>query len=512
MSSDPVTFVENVLKQRRRRLLPLTFLLALMGLVAIIAFIAALVLLVAWLRGGPEHFHDDTQHFLHGSIGSETASGLPYEVWQALPVLFPEGFQGKDTYEAFGFLYQQDEKGRTDLPIGISRRDRLGITQVWFNCAVCHTGTYRETAGSAPEIVPGMPSNNLELHGFIDFLLTASTSPKLTAEPLFEAIKDSGNGLGPVKRLLWRVAVVPRLREELLATRAALRPLLDRQPDWGPGRVDTFNPYKVLEFGIDVAALSEAEVVGASDFPSIFLQGPREGMQLHWDGNNPSLAERNLSAALGAGVTPETVDHARVERVASWLKTLQPPANLITVDAGAAARGAAYYAEHCRSCHGRQASEGYLFVGDLLGKVQPQSGIGTDRARLDSYTEDFRNRQLSELFAGTPYAFRHFQKTNGYANMPLDGLWLRGPYLHNGSVPTLADLLKAPDARPKTFLRGSDVIDADNGGFVSPPCESGRVGFCFDTQLPGNSNAGHIYGTSLSAAEKADLLEYLKTF
>ncbi len=47
MSSDPVTFVENVLKQRRRRLLPLTFLLALMGLVAIIAFIAARVIYAA---------------------------------------------------------------------------------------------------------------------------------------------------------------------------------------------------------------------------------------------------------------------------------------------------------------------------------------------------------------------------------------------------------------------------------------------------------------------------------
>lgn len=512
MSEDPVTFVESQLKRRRRRLLPLTFLLGLMGLAAILAFSAALMLLVAWLRGGPEHFHDDTQHFLHGSIGSETASGLPYEVWHALPVLFPEEFQGKDTYEAFGFLYEEDEKGRSDLPIGISRRDLLGITQVWFNCAVCHTGTYRETSGSAAEIVPGMPSNNLELHGFIDFLLTASTSPKLSAEPLLEAIKYSGNGLGPIKRLLWRVAVVPRLREELLATRAAMRPLLARQPAWGPGRVDTFNPYKVREFGIDAAALSEAEVVGASDFPSIFLQGPREGMQLHWDGNNSSLAERNLSAALGAGVTPATVDHARVERVADWLKTLQAPPSPITVDTGAAARGAAYYAEHCHRCHGRQGRESYLFEGDLLGKVDPVSGIGTDRARLDSYTEEFRDRQLSGLFAGTPYAFRHFQKTNGYANMPLDGLWLRGPYLHNGSVPTLADLLKAPDARPKSFLRGSDVIDADNGGFVSPACESGGRGFCFETQLPGNSNAGHIYGTSLSAAEKADLLEYLKTF
>jgi hypothetical protein len=38
----------------------------------------------------------------------------------------------------------------------------------------------------------------------------------------------------------------------------------------------------------------------------------------------------------------------------------------------------------------------------------------------------------------------NFVKKNGYVNVPLEGLWLRGPYLHNGSVPTLADLLEEP--------------------------------------------------------------------
>ncbi len=511
MRNQPVTFVEEALKQRRRRRLPLTILVALMALVGLLALIAALWLLLAWMRGGPEHFRDDEQHFLHGSIGSETSSGLPYEVWQALPYLFPEAFEGKTTYEAFGFLYQEDEKGRTDLPIGISRRDQLGITLVWFNCAVCHAGTYRETAEAEPVIVPGMPSNNLQFHAFIEFLLDASTSPKLAAEPLFDAIKQSGNGLGPVKRLFWRIAVIPRIREELLATRAALQPLLARQPDWGTGRVDTFNPYKVLEFDMNGDALTLQEVIGASDFPSIFLQGPREGMRLHWDGNNPSLAERNLSAALGAGVTAETADHGGIERVAAWLSDLPPPANPIQVDAEAAERGANLYATFCLECHGRWTGMEYEFSGDKLGTVQPIASIGTDRARLDSYTNEFQQRQVTELFADTPYAFRQFRKTDGYANMPLDGLWVRGPYLHNGSVPTLADLLNAPADRPKRFQRNSDVIDPVNGGFVSLPCEDEGV-YCFDTSQPGNSNAGHVYGTHLSPTQKADLLEYLKTF
>ncbi len=511
MRNQPVTFVEEALKQRRRRRLPLTILVTLMGLAGLLALIMAIWLLFALLRGGPEHFTDEEQHFLHGSIGSETSSGLPYEVWQALPYLFPDAFEGKPTYEAYGFLYQEDEKGRSDLPIGISRRDQLGLTLVWFNCAVCHAGTYREEEGAEQVIVAGMPSNNLQFHAFIEFLLDAAISPKLAADPLFEAIEQSGHRLGPLKRLFWRIAVVPRIREELLATRAAMLPLLDRQPEWGIGRVDTFNPYKVLEFHMDADQLAAQEVIGASDFPSIFMQGLREGMQLHWDGNNPSLAERNLSAALGAGVTPETADHAGIERVAAWLSDLPAPHSPIAINAEAAERGSEIYGVFCKDCHGRLGAEGYEFSGDRLGMVEPISSVGTDRARLDSYTSEFRQRQLDELFADTPYAFRQFQKTDGYANMPLDALWLRGPYLHNGSVPTLADLLKAPEDRPQRFLRDSDVLDTQNGGFLSPPCDAGSTD-CFDTTQPGNSNTGHIYGTHLSESQKTDLLEYLKMF
>ena len=99
--------------------------------------------------------------------------------------------------------------------------------------------------------------------------------------------------------------------------------------------------------------------------------------------------------------------------------------------------------------------------------------------------------------------------------MPLDALWLRGPYLHNGSVPTLRALLTAPGERPKAYVRGGDVIDGKNGGFVSPACDPNSPppkGHCYDTTLPGNGNGGHEYGTTLSASEKDDLIAYLLTF
>ena len=134
-----------------------------------------------------------------------------------------------------------------------------------------------------------------------------------------------------------------------------------------------------------------------------------------------------------------------------------------------------------------------------VGKVTPIEEIGTDRNRLDSFTYEFA-ANMNLLYAGYPWRFTHFRKTNGYANMPLDGVWLRAPYLHNGSVPTLRDLLEAAGMRrPKTFYRGYDVYDQQEGGvrFDRRRGRRARSYFLYDTSLPGNGNGGHLYGTQL---------------
>ena len=95
--------------------------------------------------------------------------------------------------------------------------------------------------------------------------------------------------------------------------------------------------------------------------------------------------------------------------------------------------------------------------------------------------------------------------------MPLDGVWLRAPYLHNGSVPTLRLLLEKPADRPAVIWRGYDTYDYANGGFVWSGPAAELLGFRFDTALPGNGRGGHLYGTELKPAQKNDLLEYLKT-
>ena len=80
-------------------------------------------------------------------------------------------------------------------------------------------------------------------------------------------------------------------------------------------------------------------------------------------------------------------------------------------------------------------------------------------------------------------------------------------------MPTLRDLLDDPANRPAVFYRGYDLFDRERVGFVSTvPAAGGQTFFRYDTNIPGNSRDGHLYGTTLSDADKRAIVEYLKTF
>ena len=99
-------------------------------------------------------------------------------------------------------------------------------------------------------------------------------------------------------------------------------------------------------------------------------------------------------------------------------------------------------------------------------------------------------------------------ETAQYRARPLNGIWATGPFLHNGSVPTLMDLLSPPSDRPSTFKVGNGTFDPNNVGFKPAENDSN---FVFDTSKKGNSNKGHIYGVNLTDSEKVALIEYLKS-
>lgn len=438
----------------------------------------------------PPIYSDIREHFKYGSIGTEQYNGIPYWIWRVLPEMFPEKLPGPG-YASLGFVYESGH----DLPIGLARR-KMFIDLAGLNCAICHTGTVRDRPGSPRRIVLGMPANTFDLQAYFRFLVACVSDGRYTVDNVMRHIL-ARTRLDPIERFAYREAIW-RTREVLLE-RDRLLAFMNTRPRWGPGRVDTFNPYKSIQFRF---SMEHDATVGSTDLPSIWNQRPREGMQLHWDGNNSSVEERNKSAALGAGVTPTSIDLRSMKRIEDWLLDFAPPPYPYPVDEKLARQGEALYRQHCASCHD--------FKGEYTGKVTPIEEIGTDPGRLDSFSYEFA-ANMNTLFAGYPWRFTRFRKTGGYANMPLDGLWLRAPYLHNGSVPSLRDLLEVPEKRPKSFYRGYDVYDPMRVGFVSSVGEeNGRKYFLLDTTLPGNGNGGHLYGTQLAPAEKETLVEYLK--
>ena len=483
--------------------------------VLVLGMLAGALLLGRFGADTPVVYKDDLEHFKYGSLGSEHEFGVPYWIWRALPELFEDKLPPPGRgWESVGFVF---ENGKS-LPVGMSQRRYLGFDVVWLNCAFCHAGTVRESAESEPKVYSAMPANTFDFRAFMRFLFATGEDRRFTPRDILRQIKvirerEGLDDLPLIDRLALRFYGIYFMRERILTLRDRLD-FIKEQPEWGPGRVDTFNPLKAY-FNFPPDQLSKEERIGTTDFPSIWNQGQRESlkMNLHWDGNNVSLEERNRSAAMGTGITPPTGDRASLKRVADWVRDLAAPAYPFAINNDLAAQGAPIYKEYCTKCHG---ADGKDFRGEDVGKVVPIADIGTDRRRLDSYTYNVAVNQ-NMIFAGYgEERFRHFRKTFGYANSPLDGLWLRAPYLHNGSVPTLRDLLEPSDKRPKTFYRGYDVYDQKKVGFVGDVSEEkGRKYFLYDTAEPGNSNQGHEgkrYGTELPAAAKDALIEYLKTF
>ncbi len=106
-----------------------------------------------------------------------------------------------------------------------------------------------------------------------------------------------------------------------------------------------------------------------------------------------------------------------------------------------------------------------------------------------------------------------------YKARPLDGIWATAPYLHNGSVPNLYELLSPVAERSETFYLGSRLFDPEKVGYRTEKIDGG---FLLDTRLPGNSNKGHefrddgprvkgVLGPGLNHEQRMDLIEYLKT-
>ena len=445
----------------------------------------------AWVTESPE------TRFKYGSIGGEHDAGLPYWLVVVLPRMFPEYLPASGGYAALGVPWEQGK----ELPVGFTKKV-IGFPRVGNNCAVCHTATYRRKKDENPTFVLAAPGHTTNVEGFFKFLIDCAKDPRFNADNLLAEIVQLTK-LSWIDKLLYRFAIIPITKERLLEREAQFAWIYRHDfPDWGRGRDDAMNLTKYFMIGQEMD-----DTYGPSDMPSIWnlKKYDPEGMSMNWDGASHDAYSVVMDSALGLlGAPPKRPDEfvETIQWLTDYLRERPPPEFPFEIDEALAASGKTLFARECGSCH----------ASDRTGRPVPVEEVGTSRARLESWNKEAAvaaNKVVVEM--GLERAGLVEENLIGYVAQHLDGIWLRAPFLHNGSVPSLRDLLEPAENRPALFYRGYDVYDPIRVGFVSRGADAEQKGTPFDVAALGNGNQGHEYGTDLAAEEKDALIEYLKT-
>ena len=212
-------------------------------------------------------------------------------------------------------------------------------------------------------------------------------------------------------------------------------------------------------------------------------------------------------------VAEATAIDAYFPDVRAYLMSIAPPKFPNAVDMTKAQAGEAVFVKACSFCHGT-----YGAGGSYPNLLIPVSEVKTDPelSKGIQFASDYLT-WWSKSFYGK---LGEFAAHEGYVPPPLDGIWATAPFLHNGSVPTLAALLDSK-LRPAVWSRSFSPTDYDFAavgwkhtvvqGRKADEQDATARKKIYDTLRTGYSNAGHTYGDALTSDERAQVLEYLKT-
>jgi hypothetical protein len=473
---------------------------------------------------------------------------------------------------------------------------------VTLTCAACHVGRVRIAPGQFRVLV-GAPNTQIDVRKFrraieltTDRLLASPAAIQETVTRLIELIKSRPEGYffggrfgidaqaeadermrfqdpSNLARILagfagrvqgGRAAVEKQLQTSY--SRLNAPPLDGGSPGQSDGSGDLI-PKFLLGREILSQAAGDGDPIGrflATYYPempyrnatvtdnlSVWRQADRPFGQL--DGSIRAPIIRNVAAQTAVVGSSRGINVRNADICAKFTANLPAPPYPFAVDMVRARRGEALFLDHCAVCH--RAGNGAAYPADRLG-------TDSNRARVLSVEgkalliENFRAAIPKDYEAtaadGTTYKpadltpdeivnDRARPDHQGYVAGPLDGLWARAPYLHNGSVPTLRHLLapRNPESqRPQAFVRGVVDYDPLHIGFAWDPKAVGAgiadapTAIIFDTGWDGASNLGHDHDLHVnddgqldprgrlrrldwSGAELRndleDLLEYLKT-
>lgn len=518
---------------------------------------------------------DDTQEaFYNTPQGSEI---LPYPWIVALeqkdsqkPFLDPANI------ERFRYLPRKPTPSNPDgLPVGWTRgTDAAGKQWFGLTCAACHTAQFDYTNPSTQQKlgirIDGGPT--LADFNLMNYELVAALRATLSDAEKFDRFaktllkeNDSPNTRSALRGELQTQTGALNTRNEINKAHV----------DYGFARIDAigfiFNQTMSTLPGIP-------ENAKPSDAPASypFLWGTDQSDVVQWTGfaanmSGAGVLVRNGGEVIGVygkvQLTQDTsydssIQFENLGMLENWVRELNSPpwpeGVLPPVDQAKALQGQKLFADACAQCHQVIPREAAIKTA-YIANITPIEELGTDPTELSNmntrqYVAGIYEGKKSGSLAGTKignpttglnplvnavtgsllrhkveavkayldeYATRTASapaSAPGYKGRPLNGIWATAPYLHNGSVANLYELLLPAAQRRKTFTLGSREFDPVRVGYAldQPQQAEGYTPFTLDVSIKGNWNTGHEYlstkdGVPFTDEQRWQLVEYMKT-
>jgi len=518
---------------------------------------------------------DETQEaFYNTPQGSEI---MPYPWIVALEQRDSQKpFLDPTNIERFRYLPRKKTAANPDgLPVGWTKGpDAAGREWLGLNCSACHTAQLEYTRADTQQKVgirvdgaPTLANFNLMSEELVAALQATLAEPAKFNRFAKAVLKESSPSQNALDALRGEVQV----QTEKLNTRNAI----NKSPvEYGFGRIDAigfiFNNVMSIFPGIPANA---RPATAPASYP--FLWGTDQSDVVQWTGfaanmSGAGVLVRNGGEVFGVfgkvALTKSTAYESSLQienlgRIENWVRELNSPAwpeeVFPKIDRTKAALGEKLYADACAGCHQviprevaiktayranitdidilktdptelNNMSSRYqagIYEGkkaaSLAGDVIPNPTTGLDPL-INAVTGSLLQHKLQTL-AGyadqySTWTPSHEGDAAGYKGRPLNGIWATAPYLHNGSVPNLYELLLPTGQRSKSFTLGSREFDPVRVGYaLEQPKQAGAYApFTFDVSLPGNSNAGHEFlstqdGKPFTDEQRWQLVEYMKT-
>jgi len=442
--------------------------------------------------------------------GDFMSCGIPYALWEfpaVRPIVAATYGGTADAPTIPGRL-----GNNADLPYFLNTfpAPDSGVDVINANCLMCHGGQFDG------ELVIGLGNSTL------DFTAGSGGDPTTIDESLLDAL-----GLTQGEKDEWFTFAD---RGAIVGSETTMRTV-------------GMNPAEVLAVALMVhhdrdtlawsdAALTPVEVKDENGDPiedAILTSDPPPWWRVHKKNalfyNGMARGDHRGTMALATSVCVDDITRAQevdgiFKDIHAFISTIRAPAYTRTVDSALAATGETVFNRDCALCHG-------TYAADDDDEIYPNLLIPLDVVETDPVVANagvIHTPELVDWYNGSFYGQTTRMEPNdpfpGYMPPPLDGIWATAPYLHNGSIPTVALLLDS-GARPSFWRRedfDSTNFDEDALGWpwiaVETPqaqAPAAEQKLIYDTTYWSQSNNGHRFGDHLTDDERRAVIEYLKT-